>query len=521
MAKRREQRRHARVDHPGGEETPIRFELFSNERFEQHARSLAKAQKVGRLKKFRTLIPRVRENALVLLEAHKAVAKAVREQHAITPAAEWLLDNVHVIEEQVSDIHVDLPESYYRELPKLTHGALAGFPRVYGIAWALVAHTDSRFVPELLTLFVRGYQSVEPLTLGELWAIPITLRVLLIENLRRLAVRVMRSQSGRRLADQFVDQFEQRVARGETPDSELPLGVLPEAALRQAYVVQIMQRSHDPHPGAMLSLDFLNDWLEQQGASLEDIVHSEHADQVADNLTMRNIITSMSFGSVDILVNNAGILRDRIFHRMSWSDWSDVINVHLNGSFTMSRASATHFREQKSGSYVHMTSTSGLIGNFGQANYMAAKIGIVGLSRGIALDMARFNVRSNCVSALCLDADDRFDPRRDRGGESARRRLSRHDAGKNRPARRLSRLRSCRGHQRSDFFRAQQRDLSVQSEPPDPHLAPLRRLDARKARYPVQGRLCALVHAARPIERRVLMGSGVRDPALWPSSTTN
>jgi NAD(P)-dependent dehydrogenase (short-subunit alcohol dehydrogenase family) len=105
-----------------------------------------------------------------------------------------------------------------------------------------------------------------------------------------------------------------------------------------------------------------------------------------------------AFGRVDILVNNAGILRDRIFHRMSWSDWSDVINVHLNGSFIMSRACATAFREQKSGSYVHMTSTSGLIGNFGQANYMAAKLGILGLSRGIALDMARFNVRSNCVS---------------------------------------------------------------------------------------------------------------------------
>ena len=104
------------------------------------------------------------------------------------------------------------------------------------------------------------------------------------------------------------------------------------------------------------------------------------------------------FGRVDILVNNAGILRDRIFHRMSWSDWVDVIGVHLNGSFAMSRACATHFREQNSGSIVHMTSTSGLIGNFGQANYMAAKMGIVGLSRGIALDMARFNVRSNCIA---------------------------------------------------------------------------------------------------------------------------
>jgi NAD(P)-dependent dehydrogenase (short-subunit alcohol dehydrogenase family) len=105
-----------------------------------------------------------------------------------------------------------------------------------------------------------------------------------------------------------------------------------------------------------------------------------------------------AFGRVDILVNNAGILRDKIFHRMSWSDWSDVIMVHLHGSFSMSRACATHFREQNSGSMIHMTSTSGLVGNFGQANYMAAKMGIVGLSRGIALDMQRFNVRSNCLA---------------------------------------------------------------------------------------------------------------------------
>ncbi|MDI3469310.1 MAG: Dehydrogenases with different specificities (related to short-chain alcohol dehydrogenases) [Pseudolabrys sp.] len=105
-----------------------------------------------------------------------------------------------------------------------------------------------------------------------------------------------------------------------------------------------------------------------------------------------------AFGRVDIVVNNAGILRDRIFHKMSWSDWSDVISVHLHGSFNMCRAAAGLFREQNSGAFVHMTSTSGLIGNFGQANYMAAKLGIVGLSRGIALDMQRYNVRSNCIA---------------------------------------------------------------------------------------------------------------------------
>src|SRR5215470_16628069 len=109
-----------------------------------------------------------------------------------------------------------------------------------------------------------------------------------------------------------------------------------------------------------------------------------------------------AFGRVDILVNNAGILRDVTFHKMSWSDWSDVIGVHLNGSFNLSRAVAPLFREQGSGAYVHMTSTSGLVGNFGQANYMAAKLGIMGLSRGIALDMARFNVRSNCIAPFAF-----------------------------------------------------------------------------------------------------------------------
>jgi len=103
-------------------------------------------------------------------------------------------------------------------------------------------------------------------------------------------------------------------------------------------------------------------------------------------------------GGLDIVVNNAGILRDVIFHKMTEEDWDSVISVHLKGSFSVSRAAATVFREQQSGSFIHMTSTSGLIGNFGQANYAAAKLGIAGLSKSIALDMGRFNVRSNCIS---------------------------------------------------------------------------------------------------------------------------
>ena len=103
-------------------------------------------------------------------------------------------------------------------------------------------------------------------------------------------------------------------------------------------------------------------------------------------------------GGLDIVVNNAGILRDVIFHKMTEDDWDSVIAVHLKGSFNVSRAAASVFREKESGAFIHMTSTSGLVGNFGQANYAAAKLGIAGLSKSIALDMGRFNVRSNCIS---------------------------------------------------------------------------------------------------------------------------
>ncbi|MEZ5842375.1 MAG: SDR family oxidoreductase [Hyphomicrobiaceae bacterium] len=135
--------------------------------------------------------------------------------------------------------------------------------------------------------------------------------------------------------------------------------------------------------------------IEQQGGCA-----AISTDSVADWASAQRIVQTAldAFGRIDIVVNNAGILRDVIFHKMAPEDWRAVIDVHLNGSFYVSRAAAEHFRRQESGAFVHMTSTSGLVGNFGQANYSAAKLGITALSKSIALDMARYNVRSNCIA---------------------------------------------------------------------------------------------------------------------------
>jgi NAD(P)-dependent dehydrogenase (short-subunit alcohol dehydrogenase family) len=123
-------------------------------------------------------------------------------------------------------------------------------------------------------------------------------------------------------------------------------------------------------------------------------------DSVADWESANRIVQCAldAFGRIDVVVNNAGILRDRFFFNMSIEEWRSVIDVHLNGSFYVSRAAAPHFRSQQSGCYVHMTSTSGLVGNLGQANYSAAKLGVVGLSKSIALDMQKYRVRSNCIA---------------------------------------------------------------------------------------------------------------------------
>src|SRR6266568_1519996 len=189
-------------------EEPIRAELFSLERLEQHAESLAAAQIVtNEASRGRPLIPLVVDNGRVLLDSYRAIAHAIQEEHAITPAAEWLVDNFHIVDEQLREIQDDLPAGYYRKLPKLASGHLEGYPRVFGVAWAFVAHSDSRFDPEALRRFVWAYQRVEPLTIGELWAVAITIRVVLVENLRRVAEAIVRGRAARQEADALADDL--------------------------------------------------------------------------------------------------------------------------------------------------------------------------------------------------------------------------------------------------------------------------------------------------------------------------
>ena len=177
----------------------LREELFSIERLEQHAISLAVAQQVtARPLRRPRLAVRLGENESVLLGAYRAIAKAAGEGRAVTPAAEWLLDNYHLVEAQIREVREDLPPGFYRLLPKLAHGPFMGYPRVFGIAWAFVAHTDSHFDPDSLLRFVRAYQTVQPLTIGELWAVAITLRIVLVENLRRAAQRIVDEPHGAR-----------------------------------------------------------------------------------------------------------------------------------------------------------------------------------------------------------------------------------------------------------------------------------------------------------------------------------
>lgn len=272
---------------------PIREELFGAERLEGHARSLALAQIVSSAtNNGQPLARRLADNGAILLDAYREIVKAINEGRAITPAAEWLVDNYHLVEKQIRELRVDLPPGYYRQLPKLASGPFAGYPRVFGVTWAFVAHTDSRFDSEMLVRYVRAYQEVQPLTIGELWAVSITLRIVLVENLGRLAQQITQSRAARQLADGLADRL---LGIGGRPAESVAVVFFAHerAPLSDAFAVQLVHRLRDQDPKITPALTWLDQRLAIQNTTTEAVVREVHRRQGASNVTVRNIITSL------------------------------------------------------------------------------------------------------------------------------------------------------------------------------------------------------------------------------------
>ena len=261
--------------------SPIREEIFGPERLAHHAESLARAQRIAdRPRRVLNLTVRLKRNAEVLLQAYRYSGAALLDGQPVPPAAQWLLDNYHLVEQQLVQIASDLPPGYYRKLPKVANGPFAGYPRVLELAWAYVAHTDSLISGPLLRRFVHAYQTVQPLTIAELWAVAITLRIVLVENMRRLAVQITEAHRLRIAADAMVDAGASAL-RDEATD-------LPEI-----FAAQVAKRLRGSDPAETPMVGWLQDRLLRQGTTTDDVVARAHARQGASNVTMRNIVTSM------------------------------------------------------------------------------------------------------------------------------------------------------------------------------------------------------------------------------------
>ncbi len=277
---------------PWNDKAPVREELFGVERLEKHAESLAAEQPVTtRPPVVRSLHARLNENAAVMLAAYRASASELENGRGVEPAAEWLLDNYHLVEEQIREIRDDLPPGYYRRLPKLAKGPFAGYPRVFGLVWAFVAHTDSHFNPETLRRFIAAYQRVQPLAIGELWAVAITLRIVLIENLRRLADQITAGRRARVDADALANRL---LLSGSARSAlETDISTRSSGPLTEIFAAQLAKRLRDQDPRITPALGWLEERLRLQNASIEEVVQHTQQRQGASNVSVRNVITSM------------------------------------------------------------------------------------------------------------------------------------------------------------------------------------------------------------------------------------
>jgi cellobiose phosphorylase len=282
-------------------EPPLRSELFSSDQMEQHGKTLAGLHRLSPKYPPDLLLARLAENEDILSGTRRLLMEAVTTDRRITPAGEWLLDNFYLIEEQIRTARRHLPKGYSRELPRLRDGASAGLPRVYDIALETISHSDGRIDPQSLSRFVSAYQKVTILKLGELWAIPIMLRLALIENLRRIGARIAADRLDRNQADYWADRITD--IAGKDPKSLIL--VLADMArsnpqLKSAFVAEFARRLQGQGPALAMSLTWIEQRLSECSLTIDHLVQSENQQQAADQVSMSNSIGSLRFlGTMD------------------------------------------------------------------------------------------------------------------------------------------------------------------------------------------------------------------------------
>jgi cyclic beta-1,2-glucan synthetase len=270
-------------------EKPFRDELLSIERLEERALALAASFTIdpSPRRRARDIFPRFDDNARVLLGAYRTLADDVRNGRFVTAAAEWLLDNFHLVSSEIRDIHQHLPGAYYRQLPTLASREQARHTRIYAMAVELVRHSDSRIDRQQLVVFINSYQRVAPLTIGELWAWPSMLKLALIENLRRLATQTLEARRARLAADEYVARSE------DASDAAHPLPSTHDVT----FIVQVLHRVREY--GVQLSSihTVVEEHLASQQTTAEAAIRDEHQHQAANQVSVANAITSLRFCS--------------------------------------------------------------------------------------------------------------------------------------------------------------------------------------------------------------------------------
>jgi cellobiose phosphorylase len=281
---------------------PLRSELFSAEQMEQYGKTLAGLHILGpKVVPDQQLLSRLAENETILMEVHDLVSEAVKANRQITPAGEWLLDNFYLIEEQIRTGRRHLPKGYSKELPRLLNGPSAGLPRVYDIAKEIISHGEGHVDPENLRRFVTAYQTITTLKLGELWAIPIMLRLALIENLRRIAVRVASGRIDRNLADSWADKMTE-IAEKDPKSLILVIADMARSnpPMSTPFVSEFVRRLQGQSTALAFPLTWIEQRLSESNQTTVQLIQYGNQQQAADQVSISNSIGSLRFlGALD------------------------------------------------------------------------------------------------------------------------------------------------------------------------------------------------------------------------------